>query len=297
MRSIRTIIEALSSPSSPYSSPRSRARSISRTRPPPLPSQNGHFSPQSYGIDNNGRNGYGGRSHGHGGDMQFSYASNARYPPVPSQPRHNHYSDPDADYEVDSDTEFTIANNSWPNGSPNLEPSPRSDPSGSSTTTLAHTPFEVLKARLLPLQHIEALLIAKLVPPNEEEATQLAGPGYPSPTESHFSMHTSRHNGHGHHRSQSYRNQEIFVRPGPGWKGGLSRARVNFSDNFEPHDTSTTSNGHRPMSAGNTGLETPDEPQEVLHSCRKDMIHLWNDEYIRDILRRRKIRLEEGSGL
>ena len=87
------------------------------------------------------------------------------------------------------------------------------------------------------------------------------------------------------------------MRPGPGWKGGLSRARVNFSDNFEPHDTSTTSNGHRPMSAGNTGLETPDEPQEVLHSCRKDMIHLWNDEYIRDILRRRKIRLEEGSGL
>ncbi len=193
--------------------------------------------------------------------MQFSYASNARYPPVPSQPRHNHYSDPDADYEVDSDTEFTIANNSWPNGLTQSRAQSTIGPFGFfhyyvGTYTLRSPQSPITT----PLQHIEALLIAKLVPPNEEEATQLAGPGYPSPTESHFSMHTSRHNGHGHHRSQSYRNQEIFVRPGPGWKGGLSRARVNFSDNFEPHDTSTTSNGHRPMSAGNTGLETPDEP-------------------------------------
>ena len=53
----------------------------------------------------------------------------------------------------------------------------------------------------------------------------------------------------------------------------------------------------RPMSAGNTGLETQDELQEVLNMCRRDMIVLWNDEGVRDVLRRRKIRLEEGSGL
>ena len=53
----------------------------------------------------------------------------------------------------------------------------------------------------------------------------------------------------------------------------------------------------RPMSAGNTGLETQDEPQEVLNMCRRDMIALWHDEGVRDVLRRRKIRLEEGSGL
>lgn len=51
------------------------------------------------------------------------------------------------------------------------------------------------------------------------------------------------------------------------------------------------------MSAGNTGLETTDEPQEVLHSCRRDMMQLWNDPGVRDVLRRRKIRLEEASGL
>ncbi|KAF8201389.1 guanine nucleotide binding protein, alpha subunit [Pholiota molesta] len=294
VRSIRTIIEALSAPmpNSPYSSPRSRARSISRTRHPPFPSNN---SNSNHGHGN-------GHGNSNGGDLQFSYGgSPPHYPPVPRQPRQNYYSDPDADYEPDSDTEFTIANNSYPHGPSNCNNnnnnhSPRSEPSGSSTSTLAHTPFEVLKARLLPLQHIEALLIAKLVPPNEEEATQLAAPGRPSPTESHFSP---RAHGHGHSRSHSsYRSQEIFVRPGPGWKGGLSRARVHFPGHFDTYDfdAPTTVNGHRPMSAGNTGLETPDEPQEVLHSCRKDMMQLWGDEHVRDILRRRKIRLEEGSG-
>ncbi|KAF9484836.1 G-alpha-domain-containing protein [Pholiota conissans] len=288
VRSIRTIIEALSSPmpNSPYSSPRSRARSISRTRHPPFPPNNPHYSPQSHAADSSSNNGHanGSRSNGHGngnGDLQFSYGGSPSCPPpVPRQPRQNYYSDPDIDYDPDSDTEFTIANTPYPHGSPNYaNGSPRSHPSGSSTTTLAHTPFEVLKARLLPLQHIEALLIAKLVPPNEEEATQLAGPGAPSPTDHSY-------------RSQ----QEIFVRPGPGWKGGLSRARVHFPGNYEAYDSPTMSNGHRPMSAGNTGLETPDEPQEVLHSCRKDMIQLWGDENVRDVLRRRKIRLEEGSG-
>ncbi|KAF8970479.1 guanine nucleotide binding protein, alpha subunit [Flammula alnicola] len=284
VRSIRTILDALSAPmpNSPYSSPRSRVRSISRTRHPPLPSTHSPpFPPQSHGADTM-RNSHNNHSNGNGIDMQISYGSPPHYPPsVPTQPRQNYYSDPEADYDPESDTEFTIANNSYHN-SPNFNHSPRSDPpSGSSTTTLAQTPFEVLRARLLPLQHIEALLIAKLVPPNEDEATQLAGP--------------SHYNG-GEHPSHSYRNQEIFVRPGPGWKGGLARARVNFPGHSYDTSPSQSSNGHRPMSAGNTGLETPDEPQEVLHSCRRDMMQLWNDEGVRDILRRRKIRLEEGSG-
>ena len=54
--------------------------------------------------------------------------------------------------------------------------------------------------------------------------------------------------------------------------------------------------GARPTSAGNTGLETQDEPQEVLNMYRKDMIALWHDEGVRDMLKWRKIRLEE-SGL
>lgn len=131
--------------------------------------------------------------------------------------------------------------------------------------------------RLLPLRHIEALLIAKLVPPNEEEATHLghqAGAGGGSiSSESDY--------------SNSLHNQEVFVRPAgssSNWKGVLTRGVSRF-------------NHGRPMSAGTTGLETKDEPQEVLNSCRRDIMILWGDPTVKEILRRKKIRLEEFPGL
>lgn len=77
----------------------------------------------------------------------------------------------------------------------------------------------------------------------------------------------------------------------------MSKARVNYpsyNGSGEPHPMPDTG---RPTSAGNTGLETPDEPQEVLNSCRKDMMLLWNDEVVREILKRKKVRLEEHPGL
>ena len=136
--------------------------------------------------------------------------------------------------------------------------------------------IELLKMRLLPLRHVEALLIAKLVPPNEEEATHLghqAGGGGSISSESDHST--------------SFHNQEVFVRPAgssSNWKGVLARGVSRFH------------NG-RPTSAGTTGLETKDEPQEVLNSCRKDIMTLWGDPTVKEILRRRKIRLEEFPGL
>jgi guanine nucleotide-binding protein subunit alpha len=125
-----------------------------------------------------------------------------------------------------------------------------------------------------------------MVPPNEDEATRFAGP-------SNYR--------HGHGRNHSHYSQEVFVRPGAGWKGALARARVNFPSSGDSSASSSSSNEYvstsqRPISAGNIGLETPDEPQEVLYSCRMDMIQLWYDQGIRDILRRKKIRLEDSSG-
>lgn len=117
--------------------------------------------------------------------------------------------------------------------------------------------------RLLPLRHIESLLVAKLVPPNEEEAT-------------HLGIYRADSDGRARH------NHEIFVRPGSTWKGGMmQRARI-FG---------------RPHSAGTHGQETQDESQVVLYQCREDMITLWNDRTVRDILRKRKVRLEESPGL
>ncbi|KAJ3982123.1 guanine nucleotide binding protein, alpha subunit [Lentinula detonsa] len=168
----------------------------------------------------------------------------------------------------------------------------RNDPSDTETDTEDHitkscldtNEIDAIKLRLLPLRHIEALLIAKLVPPNEEEATRLA-----APSESKNTQTPSR---------SSYKAQEIFVRPSPGLKGGLARARVyypSFAGSHHSEENASSSTG-RPSSAGNTGLETSDEPQEVLHACRTDVMRLWADRGVKELLHRRKIRLEEFPG-
>lgn len=133
--------------------------------------------------------------------------------------------------------------------------------------------IQELKMRLLPLRHIEQLLIAKLVPPGEDEATHFGG----------FSAPSASNNGHTHSHS-ARANQEIFVRPGTSWKGFVARGKGV--------------RGHgRPLSVGTAGIETQDEPTAVLHECRYDLMSLWQDPAVREILRRRKIRLEEQPGL
>ncbi|KAI0074990.1 G-alpha-domain-containing protein [Panus rudis PR-1116 ss-1] len=118
--------------------------------------------------------------------------------------------------------------------------------------------LETLCMRLLPLRHVESLLIAKLVPPNEDEATHLGN----------MSITRDPH---------LYRQQEIFVRPGVSWKGAMKR------------------NG-RPNSLGTTGQETQDESQAIIHGCRNEMMALWHDPTVKDVLKKRKIRLEESPG-
>ncbi|KAK2465576.1 hypothetical protein APHAL10511_002468 [Amanita phalloides] len=159
-----------------------------------------------------------------------------------------------------------------------------------------HSPLDVLKGRLAPLRHVEAFLIAKIVPPNEDEPTQLVGPSQPGrPSPQVFPALPSHvtHPSHHRHASQngpSPYDQEVFVRANRGWKGALARARVKNSSE------SDEGSNRRATSLGDVGAETPDEAQEVLHACRDDMIQLWNDENVRDILRRKKMRLEESSG-
>lgn len=129
--------------------------------------------------------------------------------------------------------------------------------------------LEMLQMRLTPLRHIEALLIAKLIPPSEDEAASVIGSSAISAYHSHRSRSSER----------SWRAQEVFVRPGATWKGALAK--------------STRS---RPVSLGNTGMQTRDEAQDVIHSCSYDIMALWNDRLVREVLRRRKIRLEESPG-
>ncbi|TEB19206.1 G-alpha-domain-containing protein [Coprinellus micaceus] len=298
VRSVRIILEALESPispsSSPFSSPRSRARSISR--PPPMPSTSQLPPPLPNSDYYNGQlNGNSSQSPGEGGvslpidtsdpDIQFGSPSRApqRYhhqssPPrrhrqpanyansYASSSRHPHYRAPsNPESEVDSDSDIQYG-------------SPRSIHHSSSQLMLSGH-VEALKQKLQPLKHIEQLLIAKLVPPNEEEATHFAPPSNPYIPGV---------------QQASYRSQEIFIRPGQGWRGALSRARVTNPGGGNEYGGSG-SNG-RPMSAGNTGLETQDEPQAVLHKLKKEMVQLWEDPLVKEVLRRKKIKLEQESG-
>lgn len=139
-----------------------------------------------------------------------------------------------------------------------------------------HIPHEIdlLRMRLTPLRHIEALLIAKLIPPSEADVAPFVGGGA-------FGAYQSQS-----HRSpsveRSWRTQEVFVRPGATWKGALAK--------------SSRRDG-RPISLGDTGMTTRDEAQEALHTCSDDIIALWHNKEVREVLRRRKIRLEELPGL
>ncbi|KAH7882317.1 guanine nucleotide binding protein, alpha subunit [Phlebopus sp. FC_14] len=124
--------------------------------------------------------------------------------------------------------------------------------------------LDVLLMRLTPLRHIEALLIAKLVPPTEDESLSRFGASYRS------------------HAEPAWRSQEIFVRPGAtSWKGTLAKNARRQG---------------RPTSLGNTGMSTTDEAQEALHASSVDIATLWNDRFVREVLRKRKIRLEELPG-
>ncbi|KAK7439798.1 hypothetical protein VKT23_017373 [Stygiomarasmius scandens] len=244
VRSIRIILETLEHPSSPQGSPT--------------------ISPKSHyrNLSNTTR--------------RRRRASNAN--PIASTSTDNSMHD---DY-------FINGSNGYANGhvSPESDPDSDSQEMYGQSSSLIHNPasLEALKMRLLPLRHTEALLVAKLVPPNEDEATHLPGQSQ-SNGFSHLSM-----------TGNAYRSQEIFVRPGTTWKGALARARVHYpSASIDREDSVHSVNG-RPLSAGNLGLETADEPQEALNSCRHDMMQLWADSGVRSLLHRRKIRLEEYPG-
>lgn len=158
-------------------------------------------------------------------------------------------------------------------------------------TPYIHPDLHELKMRLLPLRHIEQLLIAKLVPPGEDEAS---GFGYfpasavapPAASSASMSVASGSINSgrytHGYSHSISQRNQEIFVRPGMALNGNVARGKGSI--------------GGR-LSNGSNSLDGPDEPTIVIHECCRDIQALWRDRSAREILRRRKIKLEEQSGL
>lgn len=148
-----------------------------------------------------------------------------------------------------------------------------------------------LRARLTPLYHVEELLISQLVPPSED--APFLPERYP-PNTGVMGGYANGHgagNGHangsrhsGHVRADS--TGEVFVRPGMGWKRAMA-VRTEMQ-------TCGVPNGSGP---GYGGQEVTEEVQKVLVQCRDDIITLWNDPFVRAVLKKRKIRLEERPGL
>jgi guanine nucleotide-binding protein subunit alpha len=184
--------------------------------------------------------------------------------------------------------------------------------------------LEALIKRLQPLRHLEQLLIAKLVPPHEDEAISL-----PSSTNSLSDTHS-------HQRTISYsgntsdfdsssfaspskqasildkmnntnwRTQEIFVRPGVSLKGAFARSKLFNSPLLA--ETGRTEPGSsidsektlaRPLSAGALDSEsaTFDYAQGILNTHASDIRALWEDRAVREVLKKRKVKIEEGPGL
>jgi hypothetical protein len=116
-----------------------------------------------------------------------------------------------------------------------------------------------LAARLAPVRTVEAALIAQLVPRDEDEPTRL-------------------------------RADEVFVRSGTSWKGQLAASRS--------WKGKAASRPGSPGGASSTLAAPADEElTATIHACRLDMLALWNHSSTREILRRRRIRLDESPGL
>jgi guanine nucleotide-binding protein subunit alpha len=156
--------------------------------------------------------------------------------------------------------------------------------------------IKALKSRLSPIRDIEQRLIGQLVPPDEEEATHL-GNGNLGGNGIHYT--TSAPVVVGPPGRNNMGQGEVFVRPTSMWRGALARARVTYPSFFG--DDGNASSDSSAESAGSSGVggrsrDGSDDIQEILNALCGDMIQLWEDPNVREVLRRHKIRLEEGSG-
>lgn len=117
-----------------------------------------------------------------------------------------------------------------------------------------------IRMRLSPLLSMEAALTQKLLPDN-------------------FNPDRS--------------SQEICVRANSGWKTMLQRAT-------SPPPIPPSNIQSRRTASGRPGTSDgrhKDDPTAVLAACKDDIIALWHDPIIRDVLNKHNVRLEDSPGL
>ncbi|KAJ7232777.1 guanine nucleotide-binding protein alpha-4 subunit [Mycena haematopus] len=118
-----------------------------------------------------------------------------------------------------------------------------------------------LKMRLLPLQQVEEALLNKLTPGASLGKAYTAAPDDPLPGGT----------------------QEVSVHSAAPWKGAFSRLMNNVRGSVDGPETNEPQDSR--------------EARQLLHACSEDMIRLWNDPTVKEVLKVHRLRLEDMAGL
>lgn len=83
--------------------------------------------------------------------------------------------------------------------------------------------------------------------------------------------------------------QDVCVRAGSGWKGVLA----SISANTQPAPAAQRA----PSRPGTSDGRSKDDPTTVLAQCRDDIVALWEDAVVKDVLKKHNVRLQDMPGL
>jgi len=124
-----------------------------------------------------------------------------------------------------------------------------------------------LKMRLSPLQQVEEALLRRLAPAGSPdfEATHLA-----SLTDLPYSVRSAN----GSH--------EVAVNSLTPWKNAFNRLIPTPRLSVQTHDID---------------FDDSKDPGVVLQACSDDMVTLWNDATVKELLQARRLRLQDMAGL
>ncbi|KAF7375922.1 hypothetical protein MSAN_00006600 [Mycena sanguinolenta] len=117
-----------------------------------------------------------------------------------------------------------------------------------------------LKMRLLPLQQVEEALLNKLTPGASIGKAYTAAPDDPLPGGT----------------------QEVSVHSAAPWKGAFSRLMNNVRGSVDGPETNEPQDSR--------------DARQLLHACSEDMVRLWNDPTVKEVLKVHRLRLEDMAG-
>ncbi|PPQ93666.1 hypothetical protein CVT25_012725 [Psilocybe cyanescens] len=168
---------------------------------------------------------------------------------------------------LDTITDAHAATNASPSSAMLAIPRPRTESIDSGSLQVRLNP-ELLKLRmrLLPLQQVEEALLRKMTPAGsaEFEATHLS-PATNLP-----------------YSTRAGKFREVAINSTAHWKGAFGRLMATARASID--------------SAADIDFEDPNDPGVILHACADDMIQLWNDPTVKELLVANKIRLESMAG-